>query len=97
MQVLLLQEDYGVTIIMFIICTIRSAMEMKAIYLSVLMANKTLFPAAVTRDQYYPIIGTTIIQITMLHLWSVSQVYKFLLYKDLTIALLVTVITDPIS
>ena len=68
MQVLLLQEeDCGVIIIMFIICITRSAMEMKAISLSVLMVNKTLFPEAVTRDQYYTIIDP-IIQILMLHL-----------------------------
>ena len=73
MQVLLLQEDYGVIIIIFIICTTRSAMEMKAISLSVLMVNKILFLEAVTRDQCYTIIDP-IIQILMLHLLSVSQV-----------------------
>ena len=42
-------------------------MEMKAISLSALIANKILFPAAVIRDQYYTIIGTTV-QTMMLHL-----------------------------
>lgn len=65
MQVLLLQEGYGVTITIFITCTTRSVMEMKAISWSVTIAYKTLFLAAVIRDQYYTIIT---IQILMLHL-----------------------------
>ena len=46
-QVLLLQGDYGVTVIMFIICTTLNAMEMKATSLSVLMANKIHRTAAI--------------------------------------------------
>ena len=67
MQVLLLQGGYGVIITIFIIYTTRNAMEMKAISWSVIIAYKTLFLAAVIRDQYYTIVTTTI-QILMLHL-----------------------------
>lgn len=67
MQVLLLQGGYGVIITIFITCTTRSAMEMKAISWSVNIAYKTLFLTAVIRDQYYTIITITI-QILMLHL-----------------------------